>query len=139
MIIPAGLALVFDMDGVILDSNPTHREAWAAYNRRFGIETDEAMQERMYGKRNDEIVQDFFGPDLSAEEVMAHGAAKESLYREMMGPRLTQALIPGVTDVLQNAGGAPVGLATNAEPATVDFLLDGVLLGNTRLRNYFRV
>lgn len=139
MIIQPGLALVFDMDGVIVDSNPTHREAWAAYNRRFGIETDEAMQERMYGKRNDEIVRDFFGPGLSAGEVIAHGAAKESLYREMMAPRLTQALVPGVTDVLQDAGEAPVGLATNAEPATVDFLLDGVVLGNTSLRGYFRV
>src|SRR5262245_38997810 len=39
MMIHPGLALVFDMDGVIIDSNPTHRAAWAAYNRRFGIET----------------------------------------------------------------------------------------------------
>ena len=47
MIVQPGLALIFDMDGVILDSNPTHREAWAAYNRRFGIETGEAMQQKI--------------------------------------------------------------------------------------------
>ena len=63
------LALIFDMDGVVIDSNPVHREVWAAFNRSYGIETTEAMLQRMYGKRNDEIVRDFFGDDLSNEEV----------------------------------------------------------------------
>jgi beta-phosphoglucomutase len=138
MMIQTGLALVFDMDGVILDSNPAHREAWRLYSLRFGVETDEAMQQRMYGKRNDEIVRDFFGDGLTPEEVAAHGAAKESLYREMMRPRLAQALVPGVTRILQNHNGTPTGLATNAEPANVDFLLDGVLIGNVPLRNCFQ-
>jgi beta-phosphoglucomutase len=137
MTIRAGLALIFDMDGVILNSNPLHREAWAAYNRRFGIETDEAMHQRMYGKRNDEIVRDFFGPELSPAEVARHGAAKESLYRDMMTLRLVSSLVPGVTHLLQNRD-APMGLATNAEPANVDFVLDGVLIGNVPLRNCFK-
>src|SRR5260370_36745911 len=118
MTIQPGLALVFDMDGVILDSNPTHREAWRAYNRRFGIETDEAMQQRMYGKRNDEIVRDFFGAALTETEVAAHGAAKESLFREMIGPRLNEFLVPGLTDILRSAAsmpiGTPMGLSTTA-------------------------
>ena len=138
MKIQAGLALVFDMDGVILDSNPTHREAWRLYNRRLGIETDEAMQQRMYGRRNDEIVRDFFGAGLTSEEVVAHGAAKESLYREMMGARLRESLVPGVTRILQECNGTSVGLATNAERANVDFLLDGVRIGDVPLRNYFQ-
>ena len=138
MKIQAGLALVFDMDGVILDSNPTHREAWRLYNHRFGIETDDAMQQRMYGRRNDEIVRDFFGAGLAPEEVVAHGAAKESLYREMMAAHLAESLVPGVSDFLQNRNGTSAGLATNAERANVDFLLDGVLLGDIPLRNYFQ-
>jgi beta-phosphoglucomutase len=138
MKIRAGLALLFDMDGVILDSNPTHREAWRLYNRGFGIETDEAMQQRMYGKRNDEIVRDFFGAGLAPEQVAAHGAAKESLYRQMMAAHLTQSLVPGVTDLLQNHNGTSAGLATNAERANVDFLLDGVLIADIPLRNYFQ-
>ena len=59
-----GLAVILDMDGVIVDSNPVHRNAWSIYNRRFGIETHEAMQQRMYGKRNDEIVRDFLGAGI---------------------------------------------------------------------------
>ena len=59
-----GMALVLDMDGVIVDSNPLHAAAWIEYNRRFGIDAGEALMERMYGRRNDEIVREFFGPQL---------------------------------------------------------------------------
>jgi beta-phosphoglucomutase-like phosphatase (HAD superfamily) len=138
MMIAAGLALIFDMDGVILDSNPIHREAWTAYCRRFGIETDEAMHQRMYGRRNDEIVRDFFGAHLTEAEVFAHGVAKESLYREMMGPRLFESLAPGFIRLVEKCGVTPLGLATNAEPANVDFLLDGVTLGGLPLRRRFQ-
>lgn len=127
------LALILDMDGVIVDSNPVHREVWAAYNRRFGIETDEAMQQRMYGRRNDDIVRDFFGEHLTLEEVHAHGAAKERLFRETIGPVLNEALVPGVREFLKRHRHQPLGLATNAEPENVEFLLD-----TARLRPYFR-
>jgi beta-phosphoglucomutase family hydrolase len=122
------------MDGVIVDSNPVHRRAWSAYNRRFGIETDEAMQQRMYGKRNDEIVRDFLGHHLSAEEVRAHGSAKERLYRELMTGSIGQALVPGVREFLERYAGAPMGVATNAEPENVNFVLD-----EAGLRPFFQV
>jgi beta-phosphoglucomutase len=127
------LALILDMDGVIIDSNPVHRQVWAAYNRRFGIETDEAMQQRMYGRRNDDIVRDFFGAHLTIEEVRAHGAAKEQLFRETIGPVLNAALVPGLRAFLDRHRHQPLGLATNAEPENVEFLLD-----TARLRPYFR-
>jgi len=116
--------LILDMDGVIINSNPWHRKAWAEYNRRHGIETNEAMQQRMYGKRNDDIVRDFFGAHLSESEVYAHGAAKEQLYREMIRPAVNESLVPGVREFLQRHMDEPVGLATNAEPANVEFLID---------------
>ena len=128
------LALILDMDGVIIDSNRWHRQAWAEYNRRHGIETDEAMQQRMYGKRNDDIVRDFFGARLPDEEVHAHGAAKERLYREMILPALNEALVPGVREFLERHCGEPVGMATNAEPENVEFLIE-----EAGLRQYFQV
>src|ERR1700744_4070480 len=93
-------ALIFDMDGVIIDSNPCHRIAWREYTRRHGVEMTQAMQERMYGKRNDEIVRDFLGPDLNDNEVFAHGAAKEALYRELMKAQAGDSLVPGVREFL---------------------------------------
>jgi beta-phosphoglucomutase len=129
-----GMALVLDMDGVIVDSNPLHTEAWAQYNRSFGIDAGESLADRMYGRRNDEIVHEFFGAGLSAEEAAGHGNAKEELYRKMLEPRLAETWVPGVREFLERHSGGPVGLATNAEPANVDFVLD-----RGGLRGFFRV
>ena len=118
-----GLCLIFDMDGVIVDSNPVHREAWVAFNRRYGLETTEEMRQWMYGKRNDEIVRHYFGDGLSQEEVSFRGAAKEKLYRDIVGDRIEEILVPGVRQFLERHRDAPMALATNAEPANVDFLL----------------
>jgi beta-phosphoglucomutase family hydrolase len=127
------LALILDMDGVIVHSNPLHRKAWEQYSRRFGIETTEAMHQRMYGRRNDDIVRDFFGPQLTPAEVKEHGAAKERLYRELMGPVLKESLVPGMVEFLARHHTVPIAMATSAEPENVEFLLDAA-----GLRLYFR-
>jgi beta-phosphoglucomutase family hydrolase len=127
-------AFILDMDGVIIDSNPMHRIAWKAYTERHGVEMTEAMQQRMYGKRNDEIVRDFLGRDLDDAEVFAHGAAKESLYREMMKPRTGESLVPGVREFLARYQDMELAVATNAEGANADFVLD-----ETGLRGFFRL
>ena len=122
------------MDGVIVDSNPQHRLAWEAFNRRYGLETTEDMHRRMYGRRNDQIVRDFFGEHLSDDEVAARGFAKEALYREMIADRIESMLVPGLREFLDRHRDTPKAVASNAEPANVDFLLD-----RAGLRPYFRV
>lgn len=116
-------ALLFDMDGVLLDSNPVHAQAWVAYNRRFGVETDQTMLSRMYGRHNAELLRDFLGAHLSDAEVAAHGAAKEALYREMMAPQLELRLLPGLRQFLARHAAMPMGVATNAERPNVDLVL----------------
>src|SRR5579863_10363665 len=100
------------MDGVIVDSNPWHRIAWAEYTRRQGVAMTEAMQRRMYGKRNDEIIRDFLGAHLDDREVFAHGAAKEALYRELMQPRMGDALVPGIREFLERYRDLELAVAT---------------------------
>ena len=129
-----GLALIFDLDGVIVHSSPLHREAWIAFNRRYGLETSEVMLRRTHGWRNDRIVRDFFGDGLPPEEVAARGAAKEQLYREMVADRIEQTLVPGLRPFLDLYRGSPMAVASNAEPENVNFLLD-----RAGLRTYFRV
>jgi beta-phosphoglucomutase len=88
----------------------------------------------MYGRRNDQIVRDFLGEHLTDAEVLQHGAAKERVYRELMAPRLAEALVPGVREFITRHKQIPKAVATNAEPANVDFVLDGA-----GLRNFFAV
>jgi beta-phosphoglucomutase family hydrolase len=128
-----GLALIFDLDGVVVDTMPLHTLAWLRYLAQLGISRKD-IAIHMHGRRNDEIVREFLGPDVSNEVVLEHGAAKERLFREMMGGNLLHSLVPGVADFLARTESLAVALATNAEPANVDFALDG-----TNLRRWFQV
>jgi beta-phosphoglucomutase len=120
----AGMAFIFDMDGVLINSNPVHRQAWAAFNLRYGIETTEEMHERMYGRRNDAILRDFFGENLAEDEIQSRGAAKEALYREMIPLREEEVLVPGIRRFLEEYRELPKALATNAEPENIELVLD---------------
>ncbi len=132
MSLAEGLALVFDLDGVIVDSMPMHTKAWRVYLRRCGVSCEDI--ERMHGRRNDDIVLDFMGAHLTPAEVFAHGAAKEQLFREMITAELQSLLVPGIAEFIQRYRSAPLAVASNAEPANIDFTLDGA-----HLREYFKV
>ncbi len=127
-----GLALIFDMDGVIVDSNPLHGDVWREYLQKFNVSAD-GIDTRMQGKRNDEIVRELFGPTLDEEQIFAHGAGKEALYRQRMAEQLEENLMPGLRTILEHNRQRPLGVGSNAEPANIDFVLD-----RAALRPYFR-
>lgn len=130
----SGLALVLDMDGVVVHSTPLHNEAWRLYLARHGIAADTAAIETvMLGKHNHQIVRAFLGDGLDEATLARHGREKEKLYRELMRPRLAEFLVPGVTQFLQRYHDSPIGIASNAEAANVSFVLDGA-----GLRGYFQ-
>lgn len=125
------LALIFDMDGVVIDSMPVHEIAWRKYLESLGVAADDLLA-RMHGRRNEEIVLDFLGPSADLKSVQEHGAAKERLYRHLMRDQLERQLVPGIRPFLERSAGLPIGLASNAERPNIDFVLDGA-----GLRPYF--
>jgi len=131
--VAAGLALIFDLDGVIVDSMPVHELAWRRYLESLGFDGSD-IPSRMHGRRNDEIVRDFLGETMDQHAVLAHGAAKERVFRDLLRERLRESLVAGIAEWLDRVEGAPIALATNAERANIDFTLDG-----TGLRRYFDV
>ncbi len=135
-----GLALIFDMDGVIVDSMPVHIEVWREYLTSLGT-NPAGIENHIHGLKNDEIVLHFLGNSADGKGVPKtanrqpdHGAAKERLYRAAMQDNLADHLVPGITSFLERMGSAPLALASNAERANIDFVLD-----RAGLRRYFRV
>lgn len=111
------------MDGVLIDSNPTHAAVWIEYLTAQGLPLD-GIETWMAGKRNDAIMRRLLGENAGEEEVFRHGAAKEALYRERMRPQMEARLMPGLRTFLERLDHLPVGLGSNAEPANVEFLLE---------------
>ncbi|HXF27320.1 MAG TPA: HAD family phosphatase [Bryobacteraceae bacterium] len=121
-----GLFFLFDLDGVIVDSMPMHNEAWRIYLNKRGLTPDARdIDSTMHGRRNDEIVRHFFGAHLTIDEIEAHGAEKELLFRDMMNAELERHLVPGVREFLSETTDVPAAVVSNAERSNIDFVLDG--------------
>lgn len=127
-----GLGIIFDLDGVVLHSNPIHEVAWEQYLKRHGVEMPPQFAQQMYGKRNDQILAELF-PDLSPEAIRRHSEDKEALFRELMAPEFEARLTTGLREFLAANADRPIGLGTNAEQANADFALD-----TAGIRKYFR-
>ena len=118
-------ALIFDMDGTLVDNMEFHAQAWPIWARREGLElSDEEVLSRTHGTISD-IVARFF-PDHSRQERFQIGERKESLYRQLYAPHLR--LLPGCADLLDWARAAkmPVALATAGDATNITFTLDGL-------------
>lgn len=134
----SNLYLIFDMDGTLIDSNPTHKEAYTQFLARYDITlTDDDFKEHISGRMNPDIMTYFFGTKgekLTNERIAELTREKETLFQQLYSPRIEP--IKGLIEFLHAAQAAhlPMALATSAPQMNVDFVFDR--LG---IRQFFRV
>jgi beta-phosphoglucomutase len=106
-------AVVFDMDGVLIDSHPAHRAAWREFLRRMGRDASESeLAFILEGRTRNEILRHFFG-ELGDKKLQEYGNRKDEIFRGMerqIGP------VPGVLDFVEELGrrSIPMAVATSA-------------------------
>lgn len=128
-------ALLFDMNGTMIDDMRFHEEAWhATLNEDLKLAiTLEETKKHMYGK-NEELFVRLFGKDAySKEDILKHSLNKERKYQQAFRPYLK--LIEGLDAFLEKAHQAhlPMAIGTAAIPFNVDYILD-----NIDIRHYFK-
>ncbi|MFN3402729.1 MAG: HAD family hydrolase [Cytophagaceae bacterium] len=117
-------AVIFDMDGVIVDNHLFHYRAWVDFCSKYDITINEEIYyTRMSGKTNDVLVKMFFGGNIQPEKVRDLGEEKEAVYRELIQKDIqpVTGLIPFLQD-LKNSG-IPLAVATNAPLSNINFTL----------------
>jgi beta-phosphoglucomutase len=105
--------IIFDMDGVLIDSHPAHREAWRKFLGTLGkVVSDEELGFILEGRRRDEILRYFLG-ELSESKIIEYGHQKDSFFRESFGE---VKLMPGVSQFLETLArlGLKAAIATSA-------------------------
>ena len=105
--------VIFDLDGVIVDSHPAHKNAWRTFFNSIGREVSEDdLQFVLEGRKREDILRHFLG-DLTAEQVKHYGAAKEALFRNSVQELKT---IKGLTEFLDQLTNAeiPIAFASSA-------------------------
>jgi beta-phosphoglucomutase-like phosphatase (HAD superfamily) len=80
-------AFIFDMDGTMIDSMPSHAQSWVAFVQQHGIHIDVAdLMRRTTGRNGAECMRELFQRDLTDEEAWGYIAIKEQLYRDLFAP-----------------------------------------------------
>jgi len=120
-------ALIFDMDGTIVDNMAFHTKSWIAFFERRGHAIDaDAFFRATAGRQGGEIIRSHFGEHLLDDEVMTLNHEKEAVYRELYAPH--RKAVEGFEDLIADAKSQGIALAvgTAAPPANVEFTLDGL-------------
>lgn len=116
-------AFIFDMDGVIVDSNPYHKIALQQFCAKHGHPLDEEqLRTRIYGRTNKEWIAQLFG-QLTPEQVAAYSDEKEAIFRNLFKNDIKP--MKGLIAFLErlNASAIPRAIGTSAPRANVDFTL----------------
>ena len=120
-------AVIWDLDGTLVDSVAHHWESWRMVMAAEGFHFTYEQFVEDFGQRNDEILRHRLRPDLADEEVNRIALAKEELYREAVRTRGIE-LLPGVAYWLQNlpANGWLQALGTSAPRGNIVAIFDAL-------------
>ena len=117
--------LLFDMDGVLVNNLDIHRQAFAEFFRRYGVERSFDDLSRVFGKGNDDIMGELM-PKNVVERVGIRelGYQKEAIYREIYAPIITPQ--PGLKEFLAEAerNGLKSAVGSSGYRVNVDFVLE---------------
>ena len=76
-------AVVFDMDGVLIDSHPAHLAAWKEFLDSLSIDASEDdLKFILEGRTRSEILRYFLG-SLSESQIADYGRRKDEIFRRM--------------------------------------------------------
>jgi tRNA threonylcarbamoyl adenosine modification protein YeaZ len=109
-----GRGVIWDLDGVIIDSADLHFQSWRETLSKHGVPMTREQFEQSFGRRNDDIVAGIVKRPISPEEVVAIGQEKEAAYRRMtMG---NARFFPGVLELMSSLkeGGFKQAVASSA-------------------------
>ncbi len=117
-------ALIFDMDGTMVDSMPWHAEAWVEFARRRGMALDVPdLMRRTTGRNAFECACELMGREVTEAESAEITQKKESIYREIFGAAFTE--VRGFRAFASKAAarGLKIAVGTAGDRHNVEFVM----------------
>lgn len=123
--------VIFDLDGVLVDSSSFHFEAWKrlAAEEGFPVRVTESWFKSTFGQRNDTILATLAGRPLSPEEITRLSERKEKLFRKLVAAGLRP--LPGAAELVKglHRAGVLLTVGTSAPRENLKFVLEKTGLG----------
>ncbi|MCI0457168.1 MAG: HAD family phosphatase [Gemmataceae bacterium] len=117
------LAVLWDMDGTLVDTAELHFQAWDQLMRELAHPFTRADFAATFGWRNPEILHRFFGTSYNDQQIAELGDRKEEIYRAAARQGVT--LLPGARPLLEglHAAGCKQAVGSSAPRANLDLIL----------------
>ena len=118
---PSPRAVLWDLDGTLIDTGPIHWHAWHEILAGEGHGLTREVFLSCFGMRNDTIIPMWLGPQVTSQEIERIAAAKETRFRELLDV-LPLRVLPGVMQWLSRlqAQGWRQAIATMAPRLNVE-------------------
>jgi beta-phosphoglucomutase len=126
--------VIFDMDGVLIDSAAAHLESWQRVARQRGVDLSPERFRQTFGMPSRDIIRTFWGDQLSDDEVARIDEQKEAVYRQLIQDHIP--LMPGCREMLErlSRAGLRLAVASSGSPENLDLVISDGLIAN-----YFQV
>ena len=127
------IAVIFDMDGVLVENSEIHNEAWRLTCEKHGkTKTVEEIKE-LFGGTNKVFIENLLGI-TDEKQAIKIAEEKETLYRNMVVKELKapKGLLEFLFDLKKNS--VKLAVATSAPRINLDFILDKL-----EIRSFFDV
>ncbi|MFC1783111.1 HAD family hydrolase [Planctomycetota bacterium] len=125
-------AVIFDLDGVLVDTGEFHKQSWNDLASKQGWAFSDEIFQRTFGMQNYQIIPILVGGEVSSDEIDRLGEEKEARYRELIAGKLT--LLTGVRDLIGDlkANGFLLAVGTSTPRVNLEFMLE-----HTHVRDSF--
>ncbi len=122
--------VIWDMDGVIADTASYHLKAWQEAFQKRGANFTEEDFRHSFGQRNDTIIRNALGKEVSQDEIDVIANEKEGSFRRRIRQNLKP--LPGVINLLKSLTerGFKMALASSAPIANIQLLTQGLGINN---------
>lgn len=118
------MGVIFDLDGVLIDSSEPHRLSWVQLAEELGSSITDEQFRQTFGRQNRDIIPILFGDGYSVSEMDALGERKERYYREIVGDNLT--ILPGGVELARacSAVDIPCAIGSSGHPLNIQLAIE---------------
>jgi len=127
-----GMGVIFDLDGVLVDTGWAHRQSWYDLAEKEGFYMSDEFFYRTFGMRNYQIIPMLLEREVPPQEIERLSEWKEQRYRELIADKL--ALPKGVKTLLDELKSKGFLLAVGSSAPRANL---GLILERLHLHDYF--
>lgn len=116
--------VIFDMDGVLVDSYHAHFDSWQMIAEKEGLTFTEEQFAATFGRTSREIIASLWGEGLTEERIRELDDRKEAAYRQIIEKDFPA--MPGARELLHrlHEAGFALAIGSSGPPENIEVILD---------------